>query len=82
MCNTYQIAFSRPLFTGSLLFNHVVIGNVSFDYKSSEYLLITPSAIHFLYEKKKPRANIAWLCTSGNAQLPRLKECRFIIESK
>ena len=53
MCNTYQIAFSRPLFTGSLLFNQVVIGNVGFDYKNSEYLLITPPAIHFLYEKKK-----------------------------
>ena len=82
MCNTYQIAFSRPLFTGSLLFNQVVIGNVGFDYKNSEYLLITPPAIHFLYEKKKPRANIAWLCTSGNAQLPGLKACRFITESK
>ena len=52
MCNTYQIAFSRPLFTGLLLFNQVVIGNVGFDYKNSEYLLITLPAIHFLYEKK------------------------------
>ena len=81
MCNTYQIAFSRPLFTGSLLFNQVVIGNVGFDYKNSEYLLITTPLFTF-YTKKKPRANIAWLCTSGNAQLPGLKACRFITESK
>ena len=53
MCNTYRTDFWTPLFTGSRLFNHVVIGNVSFDYKNSEYLLITPPAIHFLYEKKK-----------------------------
>ena len=53
MCNTYQIAFSRPLFTGSLLFNHVVIGNVGFDYKNSEYLLIMTPLFTFYTEKKK-----------------------------
>ena len=59
MCNTYQIAFSRPLFTGSLLFNHVVIGNVGFDF------VIKPPAIHFLYEKKNCVLISPWCALQG-----------------